>query len=432
MKKDKRIIKSGYHILDARKGVKQLAANSINVTITSPPYWNLKDYGGEKQIGFGQGYEEYLNDLKEIFGFVYRATKKNGSLWITIDTFKQRGEMRVLPFDIANQLKTVGWKLQDIIIWVKDKTLPWSHKGKMRNIFEYILFFSKGSKFKYYIDRLKEPMDLQKWWVKYPERYGFKGKVPERLWDFPIPVQGSWSNAGVRHFCPFPSDLIERILLLTTDKGDAVLDPFAGSGTVLAQSIAMKRNAIGFDLNPAYRKLYKKHVLPHIFSEKTRRDNALKNLQKRQIVFAKKIHSLRALKYPIELLKKINGADILDLSDVEAIFLIKEQTHNKVRVIYMLSKGKGIRSVRKNINKFTSIPPLSKYGLSPSIEFVSKAKFTELFNDEFKKASFFVYLNGKTNFYEKRVVLRDLCMMTKLTCKNGFPLLFSNLGERVK
>jgi DNA modification methylase len=70
-----------------------------------------------------------------------------------------------LPFDFANELKAVGWKLQEIIIWQKDRTVPWAHKGQMRNLFEYILVFSKTDNFEFYIDEVRDPSALKKWWA---------------------------------------------------------------------------------------------------------------------------------------------------------------------------------------------------------------------------------------------------------------------------
>ena len=116
----------------------------VDVTITSPPYWNLKDYNSHMQIGCGQTYENFMDDLSTVFSEVYQVTKPKGSLWVISDTIKIKGQMKLFPFDLANRLQSVGWMLQDVIIWNKDKTIPWSHKGKMRSIFEYILFFPKG------------------------------------------------------------------------------------------------------------------------------------------------------------------------------------------------------------------------------------------------------------------------------------------------
>jgi DNA modification methylase len=83
-----------YHIRDARQLLSVLPpSETIDTTITSPPYWNLKNYGSKNQVGFGQKYEEYLDDLSGIFSGVYRVTKSTGSLWIVVDTIKHNGEL---------------------------------------------------------------------------------------------------------------------------------------------------------------------------------------------------------------------------------------------------------------------------------------------------------------------------------------------------
>lgn len=172
-----------YHIADAREIPSVLPTEEfVDVTITSPPYWNLKDYGSKKQIGFGQRYDDYLDVLEKIFFPVYRITKKTGSLWVVADTIKHNGELKLFPFDLADRLKKIGWILHDIIVWHKDKTLPWSHRGKLRNIFEYILFFSKGRNFKYHLSEIREAENLKSWWMRYPERYSPQGKAPTRTW----------------------------------------------------------------------------------------------------------------------------------------------------------------------------------------------------------------------------------------------------------
>ena len=102
---------------------------SIQTTITSPPYFDMKDYGVDNQIGYGQIYQEYLQDLRLVFSEVLARTAEDGTLWIIIDTFKRHNNVVLLPFDLARELQKVGWYLQDIIIWKKDKTVPWSAKG---------------------------------------------------------------------------------------------------------------------------------------------------------------------------------------------------------------------------------------------------------------------------------------------------------------
>ena len=102
---------------------------TIQTTISSPPYYDMKDYGVEGQVGFGQSYSDYLEDIASIFKQVLDRTADDGTLWIIVDTFKKGGNLVLLPFDIAEKLKKVGWLLQNIIIWKKDKTVPWASGG---------------------------------------------------------------------------------------------------------------------------------------------------------------------------------------------------------------------------------------------------------------------------------------------------------------
>jgi len=127
-----------------------------------------------------------------------------------------------------------SWILQDIVVWNKNKALPYTKEGRLRNVFEYVLCFSKSSEFALEMDRIREshPSTFKRWWADYPERYHPLGKLPENIWEFEPPTRGSF-NGGVDvfdHPAAFPPGLIERILTLSTDSGDVVLDPFAGSG----------------------------------------------------------------------------------------------------------------------------------------------------------------------------------------------------------
>src|SRR5574337_349445 len=113
---------------DARILAPKLADESVSVTITSPPYWGLKDYGVKGQIGWDQDYDQYLSDLVSIFRHVYRATVPSGSLWIVLDTFKRNGTLRLLPFEVSERLrKEIGWLLQDIIVWDNRNQKPKRH-----------------------------------------------------------------------------------------------------------------------------------------------------------------------------------------------------------------------------------------------------------------------------------------------------------------
>jgi DNA modification methylase len=351
-----------YHIGDART-IPTLFPQSefVDATITSPPYWNLKDYGSKAQVGFGQDYQKYLGDLGRIFRATYAITKKSGSLWVVADTIKWGGELKLFPFDLAARLKKIGWVLQDVIIWHKDKTLPWSHRGKLRNIFEYILFFSKGPRFKYYLSRVRETEGLKEWWVRYPERYSPQGKAPTRTWSIPIPRQGSWGENWVKHFCPFPPEIVRRIVLLTTQKGDVVFDPFAGSGVVLAQSKALMRRYVGLDLRRSYREMFLGRVLPSVLAMESGKSECHLVKERKRKTHAGLIWRLRKTKYPRELLRlyeKTHG----DLG-VRGMLALAEG-RNGVHVVLALAAGKKRpRNVTSNIKLLTNKPPLSKYGL---------------------------------------------------------------------
>ena len=257
-------MQSKYYIGNSKNLLAQYNKNKLSpeLIITSPPYHDVLDYNHKDQIGQGQIYEDYLVDVSDILHKCYEISTSNASLWIVIDTFKKGGETKTLPFDLVNTLKNrIGqtWILKDIIIWDKQKNLPWNQKGNFKNQFEYILFFTKNNSFQFYIDELREIHDLKKWWKTYPERYNPDGKAPSNLWSFTTPLRG-WGENYQNHLCPFPFDLVEKIITLTTKEENVVFDPFAGSGTVLALAQVMNRNAWGIDINSKYKTLFKNFV----------------------------------------------------------------------------------------------------------------------------------------------------------------------------
>lgn len=340
----------------------------IQTTITSPPYFDMKDYGVDNQVGYGQEYSDYLNDLKIIFKQVYDATKDDGTLWIVIDTFKRNNAIVPLPFDLAYQLKNVGWLLQDIIIWKKDKTVPWTSKGFVQRKFEYVLFFSKTPVFKYNKDRVRvyDTRQLKKWWVKYPERYNPRGKALDEIWEFPIPVQGSWGNEYIRHFCPLPKDMVANMISISSDENDIVLDPFAGSGTVLSQSAYMNRQYIGFELNDEYIKQFKTYLNKTLKKGKEEYKKLLNN--NNQTSFETIIWDLRVLKYGRIL---INELEKRICCKTLKIFVekIEDNTTTPYNVKYTICGIKRDDIIMVYINDIISKPPLSKFEIRPLFRF---------------------------------------------------------------
>ncbi len=363
------------HQYDARKIDELIKEPIVDVTVTSPPYFDMKDYGYKEQIGFGQSYKEYLDDIGTVFRSIYACTKSTGSLWVIVDALRKDGEIIALPFDIANKIKEAGWIFREIIIWEKDKTVPWTHKGQMRNSFEYILMFSKTDDYKFFIDKIRDYEVLKSWWIRYPERYNPKGKTPDGIWHYPIPTQGSWGNGYIRHFCPLPEDLVARILTLSTEEKDVVLDPFSGSGTVLAKALNMNRRYIGTELNSEYISMFKNYIKNTNTKKHSEYEKEKKYLVN-QMDFEKIILQLRALKYARILLKKIGDQDAMIVQKIKveksSEKRLKKNSVDSYMYTILLSTLEEKEKIEKIINALISKAPLSKFGINALFSYVDK------------------------------------------------------------
>lgn len=402
------------HHKDARLLKDIISEEIIDVTITSPPYFDVKDYGVKNQIGFGQSYEEYLEDLKIVFCQIFKATKESGSLWVIIDTVNRDGEVIPLPFDFASKIKECGWKFREIIIWEKDKTVPWTHKGQMRNSFEYVLLFSKTDNFNFFIDRIRNYESLKKWWVKYPERYNPKGKTPEAVWHFPIPVQGTWGDGYIRHFCPLPEEMVARILTLSTSEGDVVFDPFSGSGAVLAKAHSMGRKYIGTELNKKYIGMFKEY-LENKYSEKSTEYKQAKIYLSDQNKFERLVLELRVLKFGRILIQKtkeqfkgaISGV-FIDIADIPPS---KKNSLIVANYNFLLtdSKSKDVEQIYSFLNVLISKLPLSKFG----IEAVFNLETREFLSHN---ENFYAYTTKNTNKFTRKVTRKDIFSLSTTEC----------------
>lgn len=397
---------------DARKILETVPSGTkISTTITSPPYFDMKDYQCDNQVGYGQTYEDYLNDLKTIFTGVYKITIDDGSLWIIIDTFKRDNHVVPLPFDLANKLKEIGWLLQDIIIWKKDKTVPWSTNGFMQRKFEYILFLSKSPKFKSNKDKVRvyDTDHLKKWWIKYPERYNPKGKALDEVWEFPIPIQGSWGDKYVRHFCPLPKDMVATMIQLSTDEGDTILDPFAGSGTVLSQSAYMKRNYIGFELNNDYIEMFNNY-LDSTFNL-NRKEYELFNQNTSQIDFESKIIELRSLKFAKNIIthiqKVINNKDFKIFVEI----IGESELKNKlIKVQYELLGDIDEKSIFEILNDIISKKPLSKFGIEPVFKFYKSKDISSENYFGYSETNTYSFIKDEKTKLNRARILSKICV----------------------
>lgn len=336
----------------------------VDAIITSPPYADLQEYGdGDEQVG-NQPYEEFLESITTVFKQCFELSASDATLWVNTDTFRRGGRIVRLPFDIADELENLdnkthceepgcpgrlhrdrgtgelvceqcgttidpleeSWRHADHIIWDKKRTRPWYPDGKLRNVYEHLSMYSKTENYKYNIDAVRETdtEEFGRWWVDYPERYNPNGKVPDNLWEFPIPKQGQWGPKLAYHPSPFPMGLVERIIRLATDPGDVVLDPFAGVGTTLAIAKHLDRKPIGFELNEEYIDYYHDHVLEqaaeHLVEQQTLQTN-----QKEKLRYT--IWTLRTHKFAFELQRELLADMELDVSrdDLNAVFIIADQ-----------------------------------------------------------------------------------------------------------
>lgn len=356
----------------------------LTCTITSPPYGDLKNYGHPDQIGWGQPYDEYLTDLRRVFRAVAKHTRDDGSLWIIADTLRPGGDglrrLEPLPFQIAEELTDI-WTLRDVIVWKKDKTLPWSGRGRLRNAFEYVMLFVKTPSFKYYVDRLREPDQLEEWWVKWPERYNPDGKVPDNVWQIKIPVQGAWGSSTIQHACPLPPDLVERLIYLSTDPGDVVFDPFGGSGVVLAEAERLGRKPLGIELSVKNVKAYKTFVRPELLHR--RGEDPLVEQARRRDWLRERILTLRVLKFPSVLMQRLEKARP-DLPIPAVVMMIADSLASKPEAEFKLVSSKltfGLsedapkrEAVRAALVTLADQQPASKFGVAAEIEVVTIAE----------------------------------------------------------
>jgi len=357
---------------------------TIDVTVTSPPYWDVKDYGGKNQIGYGQSLEQYLDDLTAVFTELWHCTKKSGSLWVVINTVKKDLILELLPFKLADRLTsqpTATWHLQDILVWVKPHTVPWAHKQKLQDHFEYVLCFSKSKSFTLNIDALRSTQSLTNWWVKYPERYHPLGKGPNNVWEIHIPTQGSWGNGSMEHACPLPTELTKRIILLSTDKSGVVFDPFAGTGASVVAAHALGRKWLAMDTNCRYRDMCFRRLAEEC-DGRNHEPKVSRSLRDTNLL-------LRQLKYPVLLYKRIAPGLRLTAKDVP-LLAVRKGTHRqepspnwvtKGQVVIAVSSGldqKRFRQLTAAIEDTRHIPPLSKFQVDVEIQVVRVEDFTDL------------------------------------------------------
>ncbi len=246
---------------DARK-MEMLDDASVHLIVTSPPYWQLKDYGSQEQIGFNDSYEDYINNLNLVWKESYRVLKPGCRLAVNIgDQFARAvyyGRYKVIPIrtEIIKFCETIGFDYMGAIIWQKRTTMnttggatvmgsyPYPRNGIVEIDYEFILLFKKPGKTAPPSNEAKQKskMDKEKW-----KEY----------------FSGHWYFNGVRqdkHLAMFPVELPKRLIEMFTFVGETVLDPFLGSGTTSLAASMTGRNSIGFEINESFKSIIEKKL----------------------------------------------------------------------------------------------------------------------------------------------------------------------------
>jgi len=248
---------------DALNSLREIKDQSVHCIITSPPYYSLRDYGVNGQIGLENTVNEYVDSICSVMDEAYRVLRKDGLLFLNLgDTYYsgkgashgkdeksnkrrfglrpvdksgglgvnlQRKSVIGIPWRVAIEMTARGWVLRSPIIWHRDKALPESVQDRPRRSYEYIYMFAKDRK--YYFNR--KPL--------------IEKQIDEDVWTIIPRPSGTKINTA-----PYPDELVERCLSIGCPEGGTVLDPFVGSGTTMQVALNHGYNAIGIDLNEEF------------------------------------------------------------------------------------------------------------------------------------------------------------------------------------
>ena len=254
---------------DSREVLKSFPDAVVNTTITSPPYYNLRDYGEANQIGLEDSLEEYIEQLCSVFDEVYRVTRDDGTFWLNIgDCYARGGEINSdgrrgfsgpkglgykdkkidgltekdligVPWRLAFELQKRGWILRSDIIWAKLNPMPESCTDRPTMSHEYIFLFAKNQKYYYDHESVMEST--------VGTEYAKRNK--RDVWNVKV---ASYPEA---HCATFPMELITPCIKAGSPEGGLVLDPFMGSGTVAKAAKQLSRRYTGCELNLEYWKI---------------------------------------------------------------------------------------------------------------------------------------------------------------------------------
>ena len=407
------------------RSLNQIQDKSVQLIITSPPYWQLKDYGTEEQIGFNDSYEEYINNLNLVWKECNRVLADGCRLCINIgDQFARSvyyGRYKVIPIrtEIIRFCESLGMDYMGAIIWQKTTTMntsgggaimgsfPYPRNGILKMDYEFILIFKKLGNAPKPTKEQKEhsAMTKEEWGQYFSSHWNFNG----------VKQMG--------HIAMFPEELPKRLIKMFSFVGETVFDPFAGSGTTSLAAKNLGRNSIGYEINKEFEPIIREKLgadqikfdenakvvftddeignissfdqLPYVFSDPHRMD---KKIDVKKLQFGSKIDRSEAKREDLFSVKRVISPEKIELSNglIVRLLGIKLKPHNQEQAVAFLQE------------KFQKRKIFLKYD--------------NIKHDSENNLMCYVYLDNKTfiNNHLVRTGYVDVDTSFEYTCKNKF------------
>ena len=249
---------------DALSALDILPDASVQTVVTSPPYWSLRDYNVEHQVGCSESLGEYVDSIVAVFGKLRRVLRSDGTVWLNVGDAYTSGNRRYrapdrknrvrqmsvrpptpdglkpkdligVPWRIAFALQSAGWWLRSEVIWMKPHAHPEYVGDRPTNAHETVFLLSKNQDYFYDVDAVRGP----------------NRRRLRTTWDIPTEPQKA-NNSVAGHPAVMPLAIAHRCVAISSRQNSVVLDPYAGSGTTLVAARNLGRRWVGIDLNPAY------------------------------------------------------------------------------------------------------------------------------------------------------------------------------------
>jgi len=286
---------------DVLDRLSEIPDKSVQCCVTSPPYWGLRDYGNDGQLGLESTPEAYVENMVAVFREVWRVLADDGVCWLNLgDSYNGSGgaggdyspgglkegqpkypgrrvaslkpkDLVGIPWRVAFALQADGWWLRQDIIWHKPNPMPESVTDRCTKAHEYLFMLTKSSRYYFNNEAIKEPAKWERWgdqtvikeqqgtakWIGNASKDELQKRTTKNrrsVWSIPTK---SFKGA---HFAVMPEALVEPCVLSSSQQEDYVLDPFSGSGTVAVVALRHGRNFVGIELNPDYAQIARERI----------------------------------------------------------------------------------------------------------------------------------------------------------------------------